>query len=210
MEQNACPSHLIDWRVWSDQIHKNKKDQKGTLALGWSPSKRFQTRKGYYHKRSGFGLSGLFQSFWDLHRRLQQTARSSNYSWWQANVLFSWKLSVVQRKYSVTKIDLLAIVQILKEFKEILWSQSIKVFTDHKNLMQGALGLPWTKCTDGGYFWKSMGPRLLLFLTYTTPLQMQPHGLSMTPVYNKNLWDRPNCQYHLLNSCGQLCQLYQD
>ncbi len=33
---------------------------------------------------------------------------------------FSRKLSVVQRKYSVTKIELLAIVKTLKEFKGIL------------------------------------------------------------------------------------------
>jgi hypothetical protein len=39
---------------------------------------------------------------------------------------FSWKLSTKQRKNSVTKIELLAIVETLKEFKGILWGQSIK------------------------------------------------------------------------------------
>jgi hypothetical protein len=53
---------------------------------------------------------------------------------------FSWKLSDAQRKYSVTKIELLAIVEALKEFEGMLWGQNIKVFTDHKNLMQDALG----------------------------------------------------------------------
>ncbi len=48
--------------------------------------------------------------------------------------LFSRKLSVTQSKYSVTKIELLAIVETLKEFKGMLWGQSIKVFTDPKNL----------------------------------------------------------------------------
>ncbi len=33
---------------------------------------------------------------------------------------FSWKLSVVQRKYSVAEIKLLAIVETLKEFKGML------------------------------------------------------------------------------------------
>ncbi len=47
---------------------------------------------------------------------------------------FSWKLSDAQRKYSVTKIELLAIVKTLKEFKGMLWGQNIKVFTDHANL----------------------------------------------------------------------------
>ena len=54
---------------------------------------------------------------------------------------FSRKLSNAQRKYSVTKIQLLAIVETLKEFKGMLWGQNIKVFTDHTNLMRDALGL---------------------------------------------------------------------
>jgi hypothetical protein len=33
-----------------------------------------------------------------------------------------------QCKYSVTKIEMLAIVKTLKEFKEMLWGQSIKVY----------------------------------------------------------------------------------
>jgi hypothetical protein len=56
-------------------------------------------------------------------------------------LFFSRKLSDAQRKYSVTKIELLAIVKTLKEFKEMLWGQNIKVFTDHANLMRDALGL---------------------------------------------------------------------
>ncbi len=49
---------------------------------------------------------------------------------------FSRKLSDTQCKYSVTKIELLAIVETLKEFKGMLWGQNIKVFTDHANLMR--------------------------------------------------------------------------
>jgi hypothetical protein len=47
----------------------------------------------------------------------------------------------VQRKYSVTKIELLAKVKTLKEFKGMQWGQPIKVFTDRKDLMRDALGL---------------------------------------------------------------------
>jgi hypothetical protein len=53
---------------------------------------------------------------------------------------FSRKLSDAQRKYSVTKIELLAIVETLK-VKGMLWGKKIKVFTDHTNLMRDALGL---------------------------------------------------------------------
>ncbi len=54
---------------------------------------------------------------------------------------FSQKLSDTQRKYSVTKIELLPIIEKLKEFKGMLWGQQIKVFTNHANLMRDALGL---------------------------------------------------------------------
>jgi hypothetical protein len=53
----------------------------------------------------------------------------------------SRKLSKMQLKYSVTEIELLAIVETLKEFKGMLWGQGIKVYTDHKNLTRDALGL---------------------------------------------------------------------
>jgi hypothetical protein len=54
---------------------------------------------------------------------------------------FSWKLSTMQHKYSVTKIELLAIVKTLKEFKGMLWGQSLYVYTDHANLIRDALGM---------------------------------------------------------------------
>ncbi len=59
----------------------------------------------------------------------------------RAIVFFSQKLSTTQRKYSVTKIELLAIVKTLKEFKGMLCGQSIKMYTDHANLISDALGM---------------------------------------------------------------------
>jgi hypothetical protein len=56
-------------------------------------------------------------------------------------VFSSQKLSNTQRKCSITKIELPAIVKTLKEFRGMLWGQLIKVFTDHTNLMRDALGL---------------------------------------------------------------------
>ncbi len=41
---------------------------------------------------------------------------------------FSMKLSEAQSKYSVTEIELLAIVETLKEFQGMLWGQIIKVY----------------------------------------------------------------------------------
>jgi hypothetical protein len=74
---------------------------------------------------------------------------------------FSWKLSDTQRKYSITKVELLAIVKTLKEFKRMLWGQNIKVFTDPKNLMRDALGLT----SDRVYQWRLLleeyGPEIV-------------------------------------------------
>jgi hypothetical protein len=48
------------------------------------------------------------------------------------------------------KIDLLFIVKTLKEFKGMLWSQHLKVLTDHANLMRDVQGLT----SDRMYRWR--------------------------------------------------------
>jgi len=54
---------------------------------------------------------------------------------------FSRKRSRVQSKYTVSELELLAIVETLKEFNGMLWGQRIIVYTDHKNLTRDGLGL---------------------------------------------------------------------
>ncbi len=49
----------------------------------------------------------------------------------------------------MTEQELLSIVETLKEFKGMFWGQQITVYTDHKNLMQDALGLT----SDRVYCW---------------------------------------------------------
>ncbi len=56
-------------------------------------------------------------------------------------VFLNRKHSKMQHKYSMTNIQLLATVETLMEFNGMLWGQTIKVFTDHKNLTMDALGL---------------------------------------------------------------------
>jgi hypothetical protein len=74
---------------------------------------------------------------------------------------FSRKLSEAQQKYSVTEIELLAIVEALKEYRGMLWGQKVKVYTDHQNLMRDALGLN----SDRVYRWRLLleeyGPEIV-------------------------------------------------
>ncbi len=56
----------------------------------------------------------------------------------------------MQTKYNVTKIELLAIVETLKEFWGMLWGQTIKVYTNHKSLIWDAFGLT----SDRVYRWR--------------------------------------------------------
>jgi hypothetical protein len=74
---------------------------------------------------------------------------------------FSWKLSVVQHKYSVTKIKLLAMVKTLKEFKGMLWGQLIKVFTDPKNLMRVSLDLTLDQLYQWRLLLEEYGPKIV-------------------------------------------------
>ena len=74
---------------------------------------------------------------------------------------FSRKLSDTQKQYSVTEIELLAIVEALKEFKGMLWGQQIVIYTNHTNMMQQALGLT----SDRVYRWQLIieeyGPEII-------------------------------------------------
>ncbi len=67
----------------------------------------------------------------------------------------------MQQKYSLIEIELLAIVEKLKEFKGMLWGQDIKVYTAHKNLTRDALGIT----SDRVYRWwlllKEYAPKII-------------------------------------------------
>jgi hypothetical protein len=74
---------------------------------------------------------------------------------------FSQKLSKMQCKYSVAKIELLALVKTLKEFKGMLWGQNIKVFNDHANLMRDALGLTLNQVYQWRLLLEEYGPKIV-------------------------------------------------
>src|SRR6187200_3210476 len=49
---------------------------------------------------------------------------------------YSRKLNPAQTRYTTTERELLSVVEVLKEFRNILLCQQIKVHTDHENLTQ--------------------------------------------------------------------------
>ncbi len=73
---------------------------------------------------------------------------------------FSRKLSGAQSKYTVTKLKLLVIVETLKEFNGILWGQTIKVYTNHKNRTREGLGLSSNRVTRWRLLLEEYDPKI--------------------------------------------------
>ena len=126
--------------MWSDQSHQSKGNQKGTWHWDEVHQKAFETVKATIAKDVVLAYpnySKVFEVYTDaLSTQLGSVITQSN----RPQVFFSRKLSDTQQKYSVTKIELLAIAEILKEFKGMLWGQKWVVYTDHQNLTRDALG----------------------------------------------------------------------
>jgi hypothetical protein len=147
--------------VWSDQIHKAK----GTKKVPWHWDKVHQ--RAFDHIKATIAkdvvlaypdYSKVSKIYTDASsKQLGAVITQDN----RPIAFFSWKLSDMQCKYSVTKIEALAIVKTLKEFKGMLWGQDIKVFTDHTNFMRYALGLT----SDQVYQWRLLlekyGPEII-------------------------------------------------
>jgi hypothetical protein len=74
---------------------------------------------------------------------------------------FSRKLSGAQSKYTVTELELLAIVETLKEFNGMLWGQRINVYTDHKNLTRDGLGLTSDRVTRWRILLEEYAPEII-------------------------------------------------
>ena len=54
---------------------------------------------------------------------------------------YSRKLNLAQTRYTTTERELLSIVEVLKDFRNILLGQQIRVYKDHKNLTQKKFNL---------------------------------------------------------------------
>jgi hypothetical protein len=98
-------------------------------------------------------------------------------------MIFSRKLSKTQQKYSVTEIELLAIVETLKEFKGMLWGQVIKVFTHHKNLTTDSLGLTSHRV----YRWRLLLEEYVPKIMYINGIHNKVAGAILRLDYNPKL-----------------------
>ncbi len=76
-------------------------------------------------------------------------------------MFFSRKLSGGQSKYTVTKLEILAIVETLKEFNGMLWGQRKNVYTDHKNLTRDSLGLTSDRVTHWRMLLEEYAPKII-------------------------------------------------
>ena len=158
---NAVPSHRLSQRVWTDQGYYSSRYKESNLALEWNPSKNIRLSKSYNRLRCNARLSRLQWKVWDLYWRLDTRIGAVITQNNRSLAFFSRKLSDTQKWYNVTKKELLSIVDTLKEFKGMFWGQKLVVYTDHKNIIQDALGLS----SDCVYRWrlliKEHGPEII-------------------------------------------------
>jgi hypothetical protein len=127
--------------VWRNKNHKNELSRKKPWQWSSIHQQAFDNVKAAIAKETVLAYQDFLKPF-EIYTDASSTQLGAVIT--QDNrpiAFFSKKLSKTQRKYSVTDIELLAIVETLKEFKGMLWGQDIKVYTDHKNLTRDALGL---------------------------------------------------------------------
>jgi hypothetical protein len=101
----------------------------------------------------------------------------------------------MQQKFSMIKIEFLAIVETQKDFKGMLWRQSIKVFIDQNNLTRDALGLALDRVYTLRVLLEEYTPKIMYIKgTHNTvadaisPLEYDPK-LNTTNQYTHTMFD---------------------
>lgn len=96
--------------------------------------KAFDTIKTVISRETLLHFPDFNQPF-DIHTDASHTQLGAVISQNSKPIAFySRKLSAAQTRYTTTERELLSIVETLKEFRNILLGQQIRVYTDHKNL----------------------------------------------------------------------------
>ncbi len=117
---------------------------------------------------------------------------------------FSWKLSGAQTKYTVIKLELLAIVETLKEFNEMLWGQRINVYTNHKNLTQDGLGLTSNRVTRWRILLEKYAPEIIYRKEIHNTVTDAISQLDYDPKLNSS--NEYNHATHVMSTNKEACQ----
>jgi hypothetical protein len=108
---------------------------------------------------------------------------------------FSRKLNDAQQKYSITELELLSIVETLKEFKGILFGQKVEIYTDHINLTRDALGMT----SDRVYRWRLLieeyGPEIMYIKGVDNTVADAISRLDYNPTKNRHADDEDSNEY---------------
>ncbi len=67
----------------------------------------------------------------------------------------------MQSKYTIIKLELLDIVETLKDFNGMLWRPWINVFTDHKNFTEDGLDFTSNRVTCWRILFEEYGPEII-------------------------------------------------
>ncbi len=147
--------------MWRNENHQEEQGQKETLALGSIHQIAFDNCKTTIAKEVVLSYPDFtkpFEIYTDAStKQLGAVITQEN----RPIAFFSRKLSGVQSKYTVTKLELLAIVKTLKEFNGMLWGQRINVYTDHQNLTRDGLGSTSDRVTRRRILLEEYAPEII-------------------------------------------------
>ena len=125
------------WIRRSDVLAPLTKLVSKTAKWTWTneEQKAFETMKLIMSKETLLSYPDFSQPF-DLHTDASKTQLGAVLSQNDKQIAFySRKLNPAQTRYTTTERELLAIVETLKEFRNILLGHQIRVYTDHQNLI---------------------------------------------------------------------------
>jgi RNase H-like domain found in reverse transcriptase/Reverse transcriptase (RNA-dependent DNA polymerase)/Integrase zinc binding domain len=173
--------------------------------------KAFEAMKLIISKETLLSYPDFTQPF-DLHTDASNTQLGAVLSQHNKPIAFySRKLNPAQTRYTTTERELLAIVETLKEFRNILLGQQIRVYTDHQNLTYKNFNtervLRWRLILE------EFGPDLLYvpgkknivadalsrlpFKEYLQPADPEMHQLTLAELFGGSKVDLPSHIYPL-------------
>ena len=124
------------WKSRSDVLAPLSSMTSAKASWNWTPAcqKAFDTIKKIVSRETLLAYPNFNKTF-EIHTDASKTQLGSVISQEGKPIAFySRKLNPAQVNYTTTERELLSIVETLKEFRNILLGQQIKVYTDHQNL----------------------------------------------------------------------------